>query len=282
MQISTFTQNESLPPAQLENEAQLLGELSRSLAYAIGVNRFPDMDPNEAADKVAELTKQGPFSAKEAAELGLITGVRYKREVVRMFGEDPHLRTLASYSRLNDRMLEKTLSEDEKSTVAVVYLRGTISNAPGDFSASSCIRGLKEAAEDDDVGAIVLRIDSGGGDVVASDSIWDAVKRVQEDYGKPVVASFGNASASGGYYAAAGADAILANESTITGSIGVASLRPTITRTFFDRFGVTLQTIFTGSKQQSSIHELEPEQKERQSKHIDETYESFLVSQSSG
>lgn len=255
-----------------------MGELSKSLAYAIGVNRFPHMDPDEAADLVADLTKRGPFSAKEAAELGLITGVRYKREIVRLFGEEPHLRSVASYSRIYDKVLDKTLSDDEKTAVAVVYLRGTISNAPGDFSASSCIRGLKEAGEDEEIGAIVLRIDSGGGDVVASDSIWDAVKRVQEDYGKPVIASFGNASASGGYYAAAGADAILANESTITGSIGVASLRPTVTRTFFDRLGVTMQTIFTGSKQQSSLHELEPEQKERQSKHIDETYDSFLVS----
>ncbi|UZJ52074.1 hypothetical protein CBS101457_001394 [Exobasidium rhododendri] len=274
--ISTFTESEGLPPAQLQDEARLLGELSRGLAHAIGVNRFPEMDPEKAADRVTELTKRGPFSAKDAVKEGLITGIKYKSEVLKELGEEPKLKSLASYSRITDQALDRKLSDDERSNVAVIYLRGTISNAPGDFTASSVIKGLREAGEDDDISSIVLRIDSGGGDVVASDSIWDAVRRVQENHKKPVVASFGNASASGGYYASAGADAIVACESTITGSIGVASLRPTITKKVFDRVGVTLQTLFTGSKMNSSIHELTAEEKERQSLHIDETYESFI------
>lgn len=94
-------------------------------------------------------------------------------------------------------------------SVGVVYLLGSISSAPGEFSASSVVKGLREAGEDEDVKSIVLRIDSGGGDVVASESIWDAVKRVREEYGKPVIASFGNACASGGYYAAAACDDIV-------------------------------------------------------------------------
>lgn len=274
--ISTFTQRDGLPPAQLQDAARLLGELSRGLAHAIGVNRFGDMDPEEAADRVSALTRRGPFSAKDALKEGLITGIKYKSEVIKELGEEPQLRSLASYSRITDRILDRKLSEDERSDVAVIYLRGTISNAPGEFSASSVIRGLKEAGEDEDISSIVLRIDSGGGDVVASDSIWDAVRRVQEDFKKPVVASFGNTSASGGYYASACADAIVACESTVTGSIGVASLRPTITKKLFDRLGIQLQTIFTGSKTNSSIHEMEPEEMEKHSLHIDETYDTFL------
>lgn len=91
----------------------------------------------------------------------------------------------------------------------MVYLLGSISSAPGEFSASSVVKGLREAGEDEDVKSIILRIDSGGGDVVASESIWDAVKRVREEYGKPVIASFGNACASGGYYAAVACDDIV-------------------------------------------------------------------------
>lgn len=274
--ISTFTQEEGLPPKQLEDEAKLLGELSRSLSYAIGVNRFANLDPEEAADKVSELSKSGPFSAKDALEQGLITGIKYKSEVKKELGEKAVFRTLASYHKIMNLAVNASLHEENKCNIAVIYLQGTISNAPGEFSASSVIKGLKEAGEDANIAAIVLRIDSGGGDVVASDSIWDAVRRVQEDHKKPVVASFGNVSASGGYYASAGADAILACESTITGSIGVASLRPTLTKKVFDRLGVSLQTIFTGSKMNSSLHELTLEEKARQSKHIDETYDTFL------
>lgn len=274
--IATFTQDEGLTPSQLEDEAKLLGELSRTLTHAVGVNRFPHLEAEKAADHVTELTKRGPFSANDALKEGLVTGIKYKSEVIKELGEEPEVKTLASYSRITDRALSGSLSEDLRPKVAVVFLQGTISNAPGDFSASSVIKGLKEAGEDEDVHAIVLRIDSGGGDVVASDSIWDAVRRVQIDNNKPVIASFGNASASGGYYASAGADAIVACESTITGSIGVAALRPTLTKKLFDRVGIQLQTIFTGSKTQSSLHSLEPDEKARMSKHIDETYDTFL------
>lgn len=68
------------------------------------------------------------------------------------------------------------------------------------FGTASVVRGLKEAGEDDTIGAVVLRIDSGGGAVVDSDTIWGAVRDLREKYGKTVVASFGNASASGGYW----------------------------------------------------------------------------------
>jgi ClpP class serine protease len=85
-----------------------------------------------------------------------------------------------------------------------------------------------------------------------------------------------NVSASGGYYAATAASAITAGESTITGSIGVASLRPVITKTFFDRLGIAIQSFFTGSTAMSILHEIDDEQKARQEKHIDETYEDFL------
>ncbi len=185
-------------------------------------------------------------------------------------------KSLHHYNKVNDRHLERQLSDDEIVQVGVVYLLGGISSAPGEFSTSSVLKGLKEAGENEDIKSIVLRIDSGGGDVVASESIWDAVRRVREDYGKPVVASFGNAAASGGYYAASAADAILACENTVTGSIGVASLRPTITRAFFDRFNVGIQSFFTGSTSLSTLHELDAAQRAKSAKHIDEMYDDFL------
>ena len=281
--VSTFSRDESLPPAQAQNEAELLGELNRGLMHAIGVNRFPNADPNETADKLERWAKDGPYTSREATELGLINGQAFKRDIIKRLIDPEHggiqetkFKSLHHYNRVNDRNLDRQLNKDEILEVGVVYLLGTISNAPGEFSTSSVIKGLKEAAEDDDIKSIVLRIDSGGGDVVASESIWDAVRRVREDYGKPVIASFGNAAASGGYYAASAADAILACENTITGSIGVASLRPTITRAFFDRFNIGIQSFFTGSTASSSLHELDAKQKDKLVRHIDEMYSDFL------
>jgi signal peptide peptidase SppA len=297
--ISQFKEKDGLPPLQAQNEAQLLGELNRSVAYAIGSNRFRGTDGDDAADKVVELMSKGPYSAKEALELGLVDGLKYKGEVVKLLtgqdaggdigeakkkgeanDDDPaslKFKTLPHYARVTDRLLLSKLKDEEVIPVAVCYLRGSISAAPGDFSASTVVKGLKEAAEDEDVKAIVLRIDSGGGDVVASDSIWHAVRRAKESSGKPIIVSFGNVAASGGYYAATAADAIYASETTVTGSIGVASLRPTITRKLFDWAGVGLQTFFTGSKAQSVLHDMDEEQLKRQTQHIDETYEDFLT-----
>ncbi|PWN46870.1 hypothetical protein IE53DRAFT_286523 [Violaceomyces palustris] len=283
--ISTFNQSESLPPAQIQNEAELLGELNRGMMHAIGVNRFPEGQggPEQITDKVTEWAKEGPFSSREATKLGLIDGTAYKRDIVKRLvdpesggNEETKFKSLHHYNKVNDRALDKHLKDDEILEVGVVYLLGTISNAPGEFSTSSVIKGLKEAAEDESIKSIVLRIDSGGGDVVASESIWDAVRRVREEYGKPVIASFGNAAASGGYYAASAADAIVACENTITGSIGVASIRPTITRKFFEKFNLGIQSFFTGSNALSTLHEMDEKQLDRHSRHIDEMYQDFL------
>ncbi|MDJ0920635.1 MAG: signal peptide peptidase SppA [Henriciella sp.] len=89
------------------------------------------------------------------------------------------------------------------------------------FASDTIASAILEAGQDEDVSAIVFRIDSPGGSPTASDQIWRAVKRVQTENNKPVVVSMASVAASGGYYAAAGADWIVANRATITGSIGI-------------------------------------------------------------
>ena len=142
-----------------------------------------------------------------------------------------------------------------KPTIAVVTLEGTIvngrggpqflplgpSNAGGDTIAAA----LREVAADDSVSAIVLRVDSPGGSVTASETIWREVKRARER-GKPVVASMGAIAASGGYYVSMGADAIVANPGTITGSIGVITGK-LVVRDLKDRLGVGSETVRTNA-----------------------------------
>ena len=140
-----------------------------------------------------------------------------------------------------------------KPTIAVVTLHGPIvsgrggpqllpvgnSSAGGDTIAAA----LREAAADDSVSAVVLRVDSPGGSVTGSETIWREVNRVREG-GKPVVASMGAVAASGGYYVSMSADAIVANPGTITGSIGVVTGK-LVARELKDRLGVGSDSVRT-------------------------------------
>ncbi|OBF86056.1 signal peptide peptidase SppA [Mycobacterium sp. 852002-51163_SCH5372311] len=142
-----------------------------------------------------------------------------------------------------------------KPTIAVVTVAGQIvdgrggpqffplGNAPA--GADTIAAALREVAADDAVSAIVLRVDSPGGSVTASETIWREVERVRER-GKPVVVSMGSVAASGGYYISMAADAIVANPGTITGSIGVLAGK-LVVRDLKDRLGVGSDTVRTNS-----------------------------------
>jgi protease-4 len=140
-----------------------------------------------------------------------------------------------------------------KPTIAVVTLAGPIvsgrggrtlspfgtSSAGGDTIAAA----LREAAADDDVSAVVLRVDSPGGSVTGSETIWREVVRLR-DAGKPIVASMGAVAASGGYYVSMAADAIVANAGTLTGSIGVVTGK-LVARDLKDRLGIGSDSVRT-------------------------------------
>ena len=142
-----------------------------------------------------------------------------------------------------------------KPTVAVITVAGTIvsgrggrgvlpfgnSSAGGDTIAA----GLRQAAADESVSAIVLRVDSPGGSVHASETIWREVQKAR-DRGKPVVASMGAVAGSGGYYVSMGADAIVANPGTITGSIGVVTGK-LVARDLKGRLGVGWDAVRTNA-----------------------------------
>ena len=113
--------------------------------------------------------------------------------------------------------------------IAVIYAQGEITGGEGDVNVigeGSIKRSLQEAREDDDVKAIVLRVDSPGGSALTSELIWREIEITKKV--KPVVVSMGNYAASGGYYIAANADRIFAEPNTITGSIGVFGMLPNI------------------------------------------------------
>ncbi|ORY74767.1 hypothetical protein BCR35DRAFT_268239, partial [Leucosporidium creatinivorum] len=276
--VSSERGDETRKP-QKENQTELLTDLNSNLLTYIARNRFPQHAGQAGLDHVKDLSQRGPYTATEAVSVGLLNGTGYRQDVLDSVlepnvggDEDRKVQGLYHYARVMEKAVEKRVAE--AIDIGVVYLLGTIGD-PGEFGTAAVVRGLKEAGEDPTIGAVVLRIDSGGGGVVESDTIWAAVRDLREKYGKTVVASFGNASASGGYLVSTHTDAIIAAPSTVTGSIGVASLRPTFLTAFFDRFHITLDSFFTGSRSQDVTHRLEGDELVRHKAHVDEMYADF-------
>jgi protease IV len=173
-----------------------------------------------------------------------------------------------------------------KPTFAVVTVAGHIVDGRGGpqflpfgtstVGSDTIAAALREAAADDAVSAIVLRVDSHGGSVAASETIWREVTRARER-GKPVVASMGSVAASGGYYVAMGADAIVANPATITGSIGVYTGK-LVFRDLKHRLGIGSDTVRTNANADAwSIDApFTPEQQAHQEAEADLCYSDFV------
>ena len=143
--------------------------------------------------------------------------------------------------------------------VAIVTVTGTIAG----HSVDHVIRQLRQARSDDRVHAVVLRVDSPGGSLSGSDQIWREVKALQSK-GKPVVASLAGIAASGGYYVATSSDVILAEPTTLTGSIGVLMEVPEVGG-LLEKVGVRMETLATGSWKDapSLFRPLNDEERER-------------------
>lgn len=171
----------------------------------------------------------GPYSAEQALELGLVDQLGHvaaaREAALAQAGDSARIVTVQDYA------LQSVRPSPALSNPAVIALVGgqgqilTGDAAPGlgggaAIGGDTLAQAIMDAANDPAVRAIVLRIDSPGGSAIASDQIWDAVMRARQA-GKPVVASMGALAASGGYYIAAPADLIVANATTLTGSIGM-------------------------------------------------------------
>lgn len=180
------------------------------------------------ATAVSSLIDQAPLSAQEALDAGLITALTYPADIRK---DTPHRLSaqpipIGRYSPNEDRRA----AFEDAPRIAVVPVVGPIQGGrggPGGFGGPSdqvfgqdLADALLEAAESDEIDAVVLRIDSPGGSYVGSDAVWAALAKVRAT-DKPVIAWIGNIAGSGGYFIAMGADKLIATPGTLTGSIGV-------------------------------------------------------------
>jgi len=285
--------------AHREAVTRMLESLQEQVWQAVAQSR--KVEP-ETLDALAD---RGPLLREDAVASGLVDRIGFRDEAYARIAElvgsqndsedvsdekAPPRLYLARYAGAARSRLTPPVpsvpGHRSKPTFAVITIDGTIvngrggpqflplgtANAGGDTIAAA----LREAAADDSVSAIVLRVDSPGGSVTASETIWREVKRARES-GKPVVASMGAVAASGGYYAAVGADAIVANPGTITGSIGVLSGK-LVVRDLKARLGVASDTVRTNANADawSVDTPFTPEQRAHREAEADLLYADFV------
>jgi len=181
--------------------------------------------------------------------------------------------------------LEEVITEDNEANdkIAVIEIQGIIASRSfdqGGYGMVELVKAqLKRAEEDARVRAVILKVDSPGGEVLASDEIYRAIWDFQKDSRKPVVASMGNLAASGGYYVSAPCQWIVANEMTITGSIGVI-LHSWNYRGLMNKVGLRPETYKSGKFKdmlsgERNPDDIPPEEREMVQTLIDETYARF-------
>lgn len=187
---------------------------------------------------------------KDALAFKMVDALKYKDEVLDELKQITEKDKKSSISTVNINDYFNNLPKDiltGSSKVAVIYANGDIVGGEGSdeqIGSERISRAIRKARLDDKIKAIVLRVNSGGGSALASDVIWREVILTKKT--KPVIASFGDVAASGGYYIGCAADSIFVQPNTITGSIGVFGIIPNLQNLLNNKLGITFDGVKTG------------------------------------
>ena len=276
-----------MSPEDREDAEIWVGALWETYKNDVGAARKlePGLIQAYADEAAAGIRATGGNLAQYALARGLVDGLKTRQEfekiVAEVAGEDEEtgFAGLDWQGYLPYVRSEQAMGEYGDEAIGVIVASGEIldgEHSPGIVGGDSLSKLLREAREDEDLAAVVLRIDSPGGSIMASEVIRREVAALRAA-GKPIVASMGTVAASGGYYIAMDADRIIAAPATITGSIGVFAVIPTFQRTL-DKFGITNDGFGTTklSGQTDLDRELGPEAKEILQASIEHAYRTFV------
>lgn len=281
--------------AHREAVTRMLESIREQVWEAVGASRKLDA---AALDALAD---RAPLLREEAVSSGLVDRIGFRDEAYDRIAElvgvkdvseenaPPRLYLSRYAGAARSRLIPPAPSvpgRRPKPTVAVINVDGTIVDGRGGpqflpfgtstVGSDTIAPALREAAADDSVSAIVVRVNSPGGSVTASETLWREVKKARKR-GKPVVASMGSVAASGGYYVAVAADAVVASPATITGSIGVLTGKLVI-RDLLGRLGVGSDTVRTNANADAWAIDapFTPEQRAHREAEADLLYADFV------
>ena len=243
-----FTQKQ-MTDAHREFINSMLDDLFSHYVNAIAQAR------HKTPEEVRALIDNAPYSAVKAKEAGLIDEALYRDDVEKEFKKLLGYKDTDSFVAVRGTdyrdVSPESLGLNKGERIAVIFASGTIGSGSSENSPSgeqsigsdTVAKALNDAAADKSIKAVVLRVDSPGGSGLASDIIWHAVEAANQK--KPVVVSMSDVAASGGYYISASAAKIIAQPSTITGSIGVVAGKP-VMRGFYDWLGISNEYVLRG------------------------------------
>jgi protease-4 len=245
-----YTRNDFSPEAR-EQAGRLLDDRYEEVVRAIGEAR--GLTAEEARDAI----DGAPYGPREALKASLVDGVLYEDELPGRLAAGGDRARVAEWASAR-RSLKVSYKRRVRRRVGLVQVKGAISRGrsrrvpvPVPFlggeraGSESVVAALRGAEKNRRVGAVLLHVDSPGGDALASDLIWREVDRISAK--KPVVVLMGNVAASGGYYVSAPAAHVVARRSTVTGSIGVITIRPVADR-LYGKLGVNLVGLERGER----------------------------------
>jgi protease-4 len=280
---------EKMSDANREQYELLLNTAWGSMTKAVAESR------NISVEKLNELADNMTIQdAKIAKAEGLVDGVLFKDELLAelrtklKIKADDEIKTISlkKYSKSAKNNPFKPKKEKESNNqIAVIYASGEINsgksknNVMGSETISEAIR---EARLDENVKAIVLRVNSPGGSAMASDVMWREVVLAKQ--AKPVIVSMGNVAASGGYYISCAADKIVADEKTITGSIGVFGVIPNAQGLMNNKLGITFDRVKTNkhSDLMSVFKPLTAEERDIIQIGVEKIYDDFITKVAEG
>lgn len=245
--VEPFTATE-MSPANREQVTTFISSIWSQVTEGVSASRNIPVDSLKAyADRMLMF-----YPAEESVRCGLADTLVYRNDVrdylkrLVDIDEDDNLSLLGLGDMINVR---KNVPKDKSGNIiAVYYASGEITDYPGSATSeegivgSKVIRDLRKLKDNDDVKAVVLRVNSPGGSAFASEQIWYAVKELKTK--KPVIVSMGDYAASGGYYISCGADTIVAEPTTLTGSIGIFGMVPNV-KELTDKIGLSYDVVKT-------------------------------------
>ena len=243
-----FTQKQ-MTDAHREFINELLDDLFNRFVNTVAQSR------KKTPEEVKAIIDNAPYNAVKAKEAGLIDDAMYRDDLEKQIKKQLGYKDSDTFAPVRGAeyrdVSPESLGLNTGERIAVIYASGNIDsggsqNSPSgeqSIGSDTVSKALNDAAADTSIKAIVLRVDSPGGSGLASDIIWHAVEAANAK--KPVVVSMSDVAASGGYYISASASKILAQPSTITGSIGVVAGKP-VMRGFYDWLGISNEYVLRG------------------------------------
>ncbi len=280
-----YMEKEMSAPDREQLKALLQSVYTSSAGMATGFRKT-------SPEKFLETLNDSPQFAEDVKKAGLIDRIGYDDDALnaarKRSGDDAHMVDLLSFLHTKERSRNAVSS----GNIALIQASGAIVDGEATedtiFGGNAVIASddmaalIRDITDDEQIKAIVLRIDSPGGSVTASDQILDALKKAQKR-GKPVVVSMGGVAASGGYFVSAFADRIVAQPSTITGSIGVLTGKVAFGKSL-GLLGVNAEQLSVGRNAliYSPLQPFTPEQIDMVNRQVDAIYDDFLNKVSTG